>query len=427
MKEIRPVSRIKAIVRIPGSKSISHRALICASLARGKSSLNGFLACEDTLYTMRALKSMGIDIDVDGDNVSISGKGGNFPPFSGVKEIFVGNSGTSYRLLLSVAALGHGEYSFTGSSRMYSRPVGDLVKALKSLGVDAVCAEREGYPPVRIKADGIRGGKISIPGDTSSQYISSLLLAAPCASKDVEIEVKGSIVSRPYVELTMDVMSMFGVDVEHEELRYFRVTPRKRYQARGFLIEGDASSASYFWSAAAVTGGTVITENIYPHNTRQGDVVFLDILQEMGCKVQKESDRVIVQGGELRGVDVDMGAMPDMVPTLAATALFAEGKTTISNVAHLRHKESDRISDMLTEFRKLGGEVQELKDGMIIHGSRDLSGAQIDPHNDHRLAMSFAIVGLRIPGIRIMDEHCVDKSFPSFWDMWDGVISAPGN
>jgi 3-phosphoshikimate 1-carboxyvinyltransferase len=423
MKEIKPVSRINAEVRIPGSKSISHRALICASLAKGKSSLNRFLACEDTLYTMRALQSMGIEVDVDGDKVSISGRGGKFSPFTGVKEIFLGDSGTSYRLLLSVAALGQGEYFFTGSPRMYSRPVGDLVKSLRSLGVDTVCAEREGYPPVRIKADGIRGGKVSIPGDTSSQYISSLLLAAPYASNDVEIEVTGSIVSRPYVDLTMDVMSMFGVDVEHEDLRYFRVTPGKRYQPRGFLIEGDASSASYFWGAAAATGGTVITENIYPHNTRQGDVAFLDILQEMGCKVQKESERVIVQGGELTGVDVDMGTMPDMVPTLAATALFAEGKTTISNVAHLRHKESDRISDMLIEFRKLGGKVQELKDGMIIHGSGDLSGAEIDPHNDHRLAMSFAIVALRVPGIRIRDEHCVDKSFPSFWDMWDGLTS----
>ena len=419
MKEIKTRSQINATVMIPGSKSITHRALITASLARGTSRLDSFLACEDTLYTAHALQAMGLEIDLEEKIVSVTGNGGEFSPFVGKKEIFLGNSGTSYRLLLSIAALGRGEYIFTGNPRMHSRPVRDLVRALRTLGVEAVFTEREGYPPVSIKADGIRGGRVKIPGNVSSQYISSLLLAGPYATKDVEIEVTGKIVSKPYLDLTIDVMSSFGIEVERDNHQYFRISAGKMYQPRKFSIDGDVSSASYFWGAAAVTGGTVITENIHPHDTRQGDIALLDILEEMGCHVQREPDRVIVQGVTLQGVDVDMGAMPDMVPTLAAIALFAAGNTTIRNVPHLRHKESDRIGDMALELRKVGGNIEELEDGIIIHGGEKLLGAEIDPHNDHRLAMSLAITGLRIPGIRIKDEDCVNKSFPTFWEIWE--------
>jgi 3-phosphoshikimate 1-carboxyvinyltransferase len=362
---------------------------------------------------------MGMEIIVEGEHVSVSGRGGVFSPFTGRKKISLGNSGTSYRLLLSVAALGQGEYIFTGSSRMRSRPVRDLVRALKDLGVEAVCTEKEGYPPVSIKAHGIRGGGVKIPGNISSQYISSLLISGPYARDDMEIEITGSMVSRPYLDLTMGVMSAFGIEVEHHGYRHFNVTAGKRYQPRGYVIEGDVSSASYFWGAAAVTGGTVITENIDPYDNMQGDIAFLDILEEMGCHVQREPGKVIVQGGKLVGVEVDMGSMPDMAPTLAAIGLFAGGETIIRNVPHLRHKESDRISDTVLELRKVGGHIEELKDGIIIHGGEKVSGADVDPHNDHRLAMSFAIVGLKVPGIRIKDEHCVVKSFPSFWDLWD--------
>jgi len=423
MKEIKPISSINAKVMIPGSKSISHRALITASLAKGESRLERFLECEDTLYTAHALQTMGLEIDLEEKIVSVTGNGGEFSPFVGKKEIFLGNSGTSYRLLLSVAALGRGEYIFTGSSRMHSRPVLDLVRALKALGVEAVCTEREGYPPVSIKADGIRGGRVKIPGNVSSQYISSLLLASPYATKDVEIEVTGSMVSKTYLDLTIDVMNNFGIEVEHDNHQYFRISAGKRYQPRKFVIDGDVSSASYFWGAAAVTGGSVITENIHPHDTRQGDIALLDILEQMGCHVQREPDRVIVQGGRLRGTEVDMSAMPDMVPTLAAIALFAVGKTNIRNVPHLRHKESDRIGDMALELRKIGGKIEELEDGIIIHGGDKLLGTEIDPHNDHRLAMSLAIAGLRVPGIRIKDEDCVNKSFPTFWELWNRVTS----
>lgn len=419
MKEITTRPPIHAVVRIPGSKSITHRALITASLANGKSRIEDFLACEDTLYTASALRNMGIEISMNGSHVSVFGTGGNFKTASEKKEIFLGNSGTSYRLLLSLAALGRGEYIFTCSSRMRQRPIGDLVKALRDLGVDASFIQKQGYPPVSIKGNGIRGGRITIPGNISSQYISSILLSGPYAEKEVEIEVTGNLVSRSYVGLTLDVMRRFGIHVDRSDYRSFRVGVEKRYRPCRFSIEGDVSSASYFWAAAAVTGGRVVTENIHPHTTRQGDIAFLDILEEMGCHVEKQQDRVIVQGRAVSGMEADMGAMPDMVPTLAAVALFAEGKTVIRNVSHLRYKESDRLSDTAHEWRSLGGKVEELEDGLVIHGGPRLTGTEVDPHNDHRLAMSLAIIGLKTGGVRIRDEHCVEKSFPSFWKLWD--------
>lgn len=419
MIDIKPRSHINATVRIMGSKSVTHRALITAGLAKGESMLKEFLACEDTLYTVSALRELGVQISIEGESTAVSGTGGEFFPPAGRKEIFLGNSGTSYRLLLSIIALTRGEYILTGTPRMHARPVGDLVKALNRLGVEASCIERNGFPPVYIKAKGIHGGRVDIPGDKSSQYLSSLLLCAPYAEKDVEIEVTGRLVSRPYVDVTIDVMKMFGVPVNRDGYRYFRISGGQKYQPCLFKIDGDVSSASYFWAAAAVTGGSITTKNIHPDTTRQGDIALLDIIEEMGCHVERETDRVVVQGGELSGIEVDMGAMPDMVPTLAAIALFAGGKTAIRNVPHLRHKESDRLRAIALEWGRLGGRVEELDDGIIIYGGESLSGAVIDPHDDHRLAMSAAVVGLRVPGVRIKNENCVNKSFPRFWELWN--------
>jgi len=421
MKEIRSRSPVRAAVLIPGSKSVSHRALITAGLALGESLLEAFLSCEDTLYTLNALREMGIGISMEGENISISGLGGKFSPSTGRKEIFLGNSGTSFRLLLSTVALARGEYFLKGTPRMHERPVGDLVRALNHMGAEISSIGEDGFPPVSIKAGGIRGGKVVIPGDTSSQFVSSLLLAGPYAEDDVEIEVTGNLVSRPYVDVTLDVMEAFGISVHRREYRLFRIPSGKKYQSCRFRIDGDVSTASYFWAAAAVTSGTVTTENIHPFITRQGDVALLDIMEEMGCHVVRENDRVVVHGGTLSGVEVDMGAMPDMVPTLAAIALFAEGRTAIRNVSHLRHKESDRLRAVALEWRRLGGRVEELPDGLIIHGGGPLSGAVVEPHDDHRLAMSLAVVGLRVPGIKIKNETCVNKSFPGFWDLWDGL------
>ena len=419
MKEIQPRPSINAAVRIPGSKSITHRALIAASLAKGESLIKGSLDSKDTLYTVNALRELGVKISVDGENTTVYGTRGKFLPAAGRKEIFLGNSGTSYRLLLSTVALAKGEYILTGIPRMHERPIGDLVMALNQVGVEASCIEQNGYPPVLIHAKGIPGGKVNIPGNYSSQFVSSLLLSGPYAQDMIEIEVKGRLVSGPYVDITIDVMEQFGVHVDHDGYRYFRVPAGNGYRACQFSIEGDISAASYFWAAAAVTGGTITTENIHPHTTRQGDIAFLDILEEMGCRVEREIDRVTVYGGPLSRIEADMDAIPDLVPILAAIALFANGKTCIRNVPHVRYKESDRLSSIALEWSRLGALVEELADGLIIHGGRRLCRTTVKSHDDHRLAMSLAVVGLKVPGIKINNENCVNKSFPRFWELWD--------
>ena len=419
MKEIQLRSSIDATVRIPGSKSITHRSAIAASLATGESKIRGFLPCEDTLYTISVLRELGIQISMEGEDIKVIGSGGRFVPSSNRKEFYLGNSGTSMRLLVSTVSLAKGEFLLTGSPQMLSRPIEELVDALNRLGVEAFCLEQNGCPPVLIRARGIKGGKATISGEKSSQYVSSLLLSGPYAEKGIEIEVTGRLASGPYVDITIEVMREFGISVIREGYRYFRVPAVHGYRPCQFSVEGDLSGASYFWAAAAVTGGMVTTENIRPHSTKQGDIGFLEIIKEMGCQVRRETDRVIVYGGALSGIEVDMGAMPDMVPTLSAIALFANGKTVIRNVSHLRHKESNRLRAIALEWNKLGGRVEELGDGLIIHGGRRLCGTTVESHYDHRLAMSLSVVGLKVPGIKIRDENCVNKSFPGFWKLWD--------
>ena len=419
MKEIRPVvSDINATVDIPGSKSITHRAVIASALAHGESQLRNYLECEDTLYTINALRELGADISAQKNHLKVRGNGGAFR-LPARKDFYLGNSGTSFRLLLSVAALGQGEIFMSGASRMLSRPIGQLVSALKQAGVEAACVDKEDYPPVLIRAKGIRGGKVSVRGDQSSQFISSLLLSAPYADNDIEIRVRGELVSKPYVDITIDIMDRFGVSVMRDGYARFIIPSGQVYRSAEFTVQGDASSASYFWSAAAVTGGTITTKNIEPYRTRQGDMKFLDLLERMGCSVKKASDRVIVQGGRLSGIDVDMSSIPDMVPSMAVVALFCHGRTSIRNVGHLRLKESDRLHAIALEWNRLGGRVEEIDDGLIIQGGAALTGTEVTPHDDHRLAMSLAVAGLRVPGIKISDENCVNKSFPKFWELME--------
>ncbi len=430
MKEISHLPILRATVRIPGSKSITHRAIIAASLARGESLVRGFLECEDTLYTINTLRGLGVNISHDREILKIEGTGGNLKPALTKRDLYLGNSGTSFRLLLSVVALGRGDFLMAGTQRMLSRPVGPLVAALNRLGVEASCVKQDGFPPVLIRANGIRGGRVLMEGDQSSQYLSSLLLSGPYADTDIEIEVRGKLVSKPYVDITINVMKQFGIRVERDHYDSFKISSGQKYRAGEFTIQGDASSASYFWAAAAVTGGKITTENIYPHATRQGDIGFLEILEKMGCSIEKGSDRVAVHGGNLSGIEVDMGDLPDMVPTLAAVALFARGKTIIRNVPHLRHKESDRLQALATEWSRIGGRIEELSDGLIIHGGAPLSGTDVYPHDDHRLAMSLAVVGLRVPDLEVRDQHCVNKSFPAFWALWNSMregIIHPGS
>lgn len=421
MKRIRPRSLIDAVVRVPGSKSITHRALVAAALARGESRLLRPLVCGDTRTTLRGLSLLGVEIRAEEECFSVVGNGGVFPRIDATGELDLRDSGTSYRLLLPLAALGGRDSLLTGSLRMQQRPVGPLVRALNDLGARARCTEREGYPPVLVEPSGIPGGRVRVQGDVSSQFVSALMLCGPYTEKGLEIEVTGDLVSRPYIDVTMDVMLRFGIPVEREGYHRFKVRAGKPYRAYQGEIEGDCSSASYFWAAAAVTGGRVVTENIYPFSTCQGDRAFLQVMEAMGCRVEKEPDSVSVEGRGLRGIAVDMHDMPDMVPTLAAMALFAEGKTFIRNVPHLRHKESDRLEAVACELGRLGAGVEILPDGLNIEGCRTLQGAMLNPHNDHRMAMSLAVAGLKVPGVLIVNEGCVEKSFPGFWDLWDAL------
>ncbi|MGD9947690.1 MAG: 3-phosphoshikimate 1-carboxyvinyltransferase [Desulfobulbus sp.] len=418
MITISPVTSIDAVVTVPGSKSLTQRALIAAALAQGTSQLIGPLASEDTHYTMEALRAMGIACDdSDPQCWRVEGKGGLIEEPQ--QDIFLGNNGTATRFLTSVAALGLGQFHITGSERMAQRPILPLMQALQGWQVAITSDTGTGCPPLTILAKGLAGGKTVLPEGKSSQYLSSLLLVAPYAATPAELEVQGEILSKPYVEMTLAVMADFGIRVEAAPgLNYFRI-PKGQYQGRTYQVEGDASGASYFWGAAAVTGGRVTVANV-PVPSLQGDAKLLPYLARMGCRIEQTPEGITVIGSQqLEGIEVDMGDMPDVAPTLAVVAAFAEGATVINNIAHLRIKECDRVSAVVTELRKMGAEVEEEHDRMIIHGKAggtNLHGARIETYNDHRMAMCFAVAGLRIPGIEISGEDCVVKSFPDFWE-----------
>ncbi len=418
MRVLVPVAHLDASVTVPGSKSLTQRALIAAALATGPSRLRHPLASEDTRYTMEALRAMGVACDdTNPEEWLIHGTGGKIAVPD--REIFLGNNGTATRFLTSLAALGQGEFRISGSERMRERPISPLMEALSGWGVDIVSEEANGCPPLRIRAGGLAGGQTILPEGKSSQYLSSLLLVAPYAREETEIEVRGEVLSKPYVLMTLSVMADFGVCAEASPtLALFRV-PRGSYQPRDYTIESDVSGASYFWGAAAITGGRVRVEKVSPLSL-QGDIRLLPCLARMGCRVEQVGDGILVAGTEnLCGIRVDMGDMPDVAPTLAVVAAFAEGDTVIENIAHLRIKECDRIAAVVMELRKLGAEVEEKEDGMVIHGRRggeNLHGARIHTYQDHRIAMSFAMAGLRLPGVEIEGPECVAKSFPDFWE-----------
>jgi 3-phosphoshikimate 1-carboxyvinyltransferase len=417
MKEIRPISRCDACVTLPGSKSYTHRALIVAALAGGESFLVNSLKSEDTGYTVRGLEKFGVRIFGEEEELHVLGKGGEFS--TGETNLFVGNSGTSMRFLTGLAALRAGSTFLDGSERMRKRPMAPLLEGLNSLGCRTYSVQGDGCPPVMIESQPLRGGSTRIRGDESSQFLSALLMVAPYAREDVFVEVTGALASQPYVDVTCDVMTSFGVEVERQGDRSFYVRRGQSYQPRKYLVEGDASHASYFFAAAAVTRGRVRVEN-FRADSIQGDTGFLKVMERMGCEVAREDHRTDLFGKELRGIEIDMNAMPDLVPTLAVTAAFARGKTLIRNIGHLRFKESDRIRALSEGLRSMGIGVREGGDWLAIEGGK-AHGALIETYEDHRLAMSFAIAGLAVPGIRIQDEGCVNKSFPGFWEAFQGL------
>jgi 3-phosphoshikimate 1-carboxyvinyltransferase len=412
--EIEPLrGRLEASLRPPGSKSITNRALVCAALADGESRLIGALDSEDTRVMMAALGQLGIAIDIEQGTgtLRVGGCGGRLPAAGG--DLFVANSGTTMRFLTAMVTLGQGEFRLDGTPRMRQRPIGDLIEGLRQLGVDAE-ADSEGCPPVVVRACGLPGGAASVAGNISSQFLSGLLMASPYAARAVELSVRKGLVSQPYVRMTLAVMAAFGVSVEAEGLGRFVVAQGQRYRARQYEIEPDASAASYFFAAAAVTGGKVTVEGL-SRESLQGDVAFCDCLARMGCDVQYAADSITVVGRPLKGIDVDMNAISDTVQTLGAVALLAAGPTTIRGVAHIRHKETDRIGALAAELRKLGATVDELPDGLRITPAA-LHGAEIDTYDDHRMAMSLAVVGLVTPGVIIRDPGCVGKTYPEFFE-----------
>lgn len=412
MIEVRPLNHCDGVVIVPGSKSYTHRALIISALADGESILTDALRSEDTEYTTRALTKFGVEALWEGSRIRVLGKGGVFKATD--EKIDVGNSGTSMRFLTALAALKMGMTLLDGSERMRKRPIGELLNGLGELGVKAYSQKGDGCPPVILESQGLKGGTARVKGEESSQFLSGLLMIAPYAQKDVDIEVVGSLASKPYVDMTRHVMSAFGVELRNQGYRSFFIKAGQRYLPQKYRVEGDASNASYFFSAAAVCKGRVRVGNLNPA-TIQGDIGFLEILERMGCRVIRGSDWIEVLGGELYGIEMDMNEMPDLVPTLAVTAAFAQGKTVIKNIAHLRVKESDRIRALAVELSKMGIRIKEGEDRLEVEGGKP-HGAEIETYNDHRMAMSFAIAGLAVPGVKIKGERCVDKSFPGFWE-----------
>ena len=423
--EIQPTGPLRGSIRPPGSKSITNRALVCAALAEGESLLTGALESEDTRVMVDALGQLGLAIhhDAVAGTIRVFGSGGRFP--ASEADLYVANSGTTMRFLTAVVTCGHGTYRLDGTPRMRERPVEDLLDALRQLGADVRSESENGCPPVLARASGLPGGRATVAGNISSQFLSGLLMVAPSAAGRVHLHVAGELVSEPYVRMTLAVMSAFGVWVRYEDtfslifptqgrLARFVVPAGQTYRAARYEIEPDASAASYFFAAAAVTGGQVTVEGL-TRNSIQGDVAFCDCLARMGCQVRYGPKSITVVGGPLRGIDVDMNAISDTVQTLAAVALFAEGPTTITGVAHIRHKETDRISAVATELRKLGAEVDERPDGLRIVPRR-LRGARIDTYDDHRMAMSLAVVGLASPGVVIRNPGCTAKTYPRFFD-----------
>jgi len=413
--EILPTGPVSGTVRPPGSKSITNRALVCAALAEGDSTLCGALDSEDTRIMADSLRQLGIPIawDVESKTLEVQGCGGHFG-HAEVKplELYVGNSGTTVRFLTAMLTLGKGEFRLDGNERMRQRPIQDLLDALRQLGADAVNDRNTGCPPVRVRAAGLPGGTATVRGDVSSQFLSALLMAAPYARQPVRINIEGPLVSQPYIKLTLAVMADFGIRVAGDDLHQFSI-PRGRYQSCRYDIEPDASAASYFFGAAAVTGGRVTVSGL-SRQSLQGDMSFVNVLKEMGCRLDWAEDGVTVTGGPLQGVDVNMNAMSDTVQTLAVVSLFATGPTTISGVAHIRHKETDRIAALAAELRKLGAQVDERPDGLRIV-PQNLHGAAIDTYDDHRMAMSFALAGLRVPSVVIKDPGCTAKTYPGFF------------
>jgi 3-phosphoshikimate 1-carboxyvinyltransferase len=423
-----PFSRAAGTVRLPGSKSISNRVLLLAALADGETVVDNLLASDDTKVMLDALAKLGIGIERDGDRCTVRGAGGVFPVKEG--ELFLGNAGTAVRPLTAALALSGGEYRVHGVPRMHERPIGDLVDGLRQIGASVDYEQNDGFPPLRIHPATIAvAAPIRVRGDVSSQFLTALLLTLPLVARTapVVIEVQGELISKPYIEITTRLMARFGVDVARDDWSRFTIPAGARYRSPGRIaVEGDASSASYFLAAGAIGGGPLRVEGV-GHTSIQGDVQFADALAKMGANVSVGDEWIEVRGvenedGRLSAIDMDFNLIPDAAMTIAVAALFANGPSTLRNIASWRVKETDRIAAMATELRKVGATVEEGQDYLVVTPPAALTpNAEIDTYDDHRMAMCFSLVSLAGVPVKINDPRCVGKTFPDYFDRFGAV------
>jgi len=418
---LNPIKKVDGEINLPGSKSLSNRALLLAALAKGTTTLTNLLDSDDIRHMLNALKKLGVNYQLSADKKQcvVEGVGRAFSTTElGELELFLGNAGTAMRPLCAALCLGQGEYTLTGEPRMFERPIGSLVDSLKQAGADVTYLKNENYPPLKIKGTGLKGGTISIDGSVSSQFLTAFLMSAPMASEDTTIKIVGELVSKPYIKITLQIMQDFGVEVDNVagEYQTFVIKGGQTYQAPGsYLVEGDASSASYFLAAAAIGGGTIKVTGIGKKSV-QGDIQFADALEAMGANIEWGDDYIKASKGELKAIDMDMNHIPDAAMTIAVAALFAEGTTKITNVYNWRVKETDRLYAMATELRKVGAEVVEGHDFIEVTGPAQIKHAEIDTYDDHRIAMCFSLVALSGTPVTINDPKCTSKTFPDYFE-----------
>ncbi|HAG30271.1 3-phosphoshikimate 1-carboxyvinyltransferase [Alteromonas macleodii] len=420
-----PIAKVSGEVNVPGSKSLSNRALLLAALAEGETELTNLLDSEDIEHMLNALTKLGINYRLSEDKTQcvVQGNGGAFNVAEPL-ELFLGNAGTAMRPLCAALAASNVDTVLTGEPRMEERPIGDLVDALREADAEVTYLKNEGFPPLQIKGKTLNGGEMSVDGSVSSQFLTALLMAAPLFSGDVTIRIKGELVSKPYIDITLDTMAKFGVTVKNDNYQTFTISGDAKYIAPGkFMVEGDASSASYFLAAGAIKGGTVRVTGI-GQNSIQGDIRFADVLEAMGATVVWNDEYVEITGAPLKGVNMDMNHIPDAAMTIATTALFAEGPTTMTNIYNWRVKETDRLAAMATELQKLGAKVEEGHDYIKVWPTDSLKHAEIDTYNDHRIAMCFSLVALSDTPVTINDPGCTRKTFPDYFTRFKTLYSA---
>lgn len=423
---LQPIVHIEGTINLPGSKSVSNRALLLAALAKGKTRLTNLLDSDDIRHMLNALTALGVQYQLSNNNTvcDIEGLAGSFHPQQPL-ELFLGNAGTAMRPLAAALSLGEHDIVLTGEPRMKERPIGHLVDALRQGGAKIDYLEQTDYPPLRV-CGGFSGGSVDVDGTVSSQFLTALLMMAPLAQQDTTITIKGELVSKPYIDITLALISTFGGEIENQNYQRFMIKGGQQYQSPGkYLVEGDASSASYFLAAAAIKGGVVRVTGI-GKNSLQGDIHFASVLEKMGATIRWGDDYIECERGKLKGIDMDMdmNTIPDAAMTIATTALFAEGETTIRNIYNWRVKETDRLSAMATELRKVGAMVDEGRDYLTVIPPKQLTTAEIKTYNDHRIAMCFSLVALSNTPITILDPGCTAKTFPDYFEKLASISHA---